>query len=104
MLSWVLGFGKVKGLSTPPLICGTLKYLKCSIILPYSFFIFIIIIDWSRMSKKEGFGSSHYAEVEKLGLKWLTLTTRFSAHFCTEVAKYLTGMSKLPKNLKKIEK
>ena len=46
----------------------------------------------------------HYAEVEKLGLKWLTLTTRFSAHFCTEGAKYLTGMSKLPKNLKKIEK
>ena len=43
----------------------------------------------------------HYAEVEKLGLKWLTLTTRFSAHFCTEGAKYLTGMSKLPKNLKK---
>ena len=43
----------------------------------------------------------HYAEVEKLGLKWLTLTTRFSAHFCTEGAKYLTGMSKIPKNLKK---
>ena len=43
----------------------------------------------------------HYAEVEKLGLKWLTLTTRFSEHFCTEGAKYLTRMSKLPKNLKK---
>ena len=44
------------------------------------------------------------AEVEKLGLKWSTLTSHFSAHFCTKGAKFLTGMSELPKNLKKIKK
>ena len=46
----------------------------------------------------------HYAEVEKLGLKWSTLTSHFSAHFYTKGAKFLTGMSELPKNLKKIKK
>ena len=43
----------------------------------------------------------HYAEVEKLCLKWSTLTSHFSAHFCTKGAKFLTGMSELPKNPRK---
>ena len=43
----------------------------------------------------------HYAEVEKLCLKWSTLTSHFSAHFCTEGAKFLTGISELPKNPRK---
>jgi hypothetical protein len=43
----------------------------------------------------------HYAEVEKLCLKWSTLTSHFSAHFCTKGAKFLTWMSELPKNPKK---
>ena len=46
----------------------------------------------------------HYAEVEKLGLKWSTLTSNFSTHFRTQGAKFLTGMSQLPKNLKTIGK
>ena len=43
----------------------------------------------------------HYAEVEKSCQKWSTLTTHFSAHFCTKGAKFLTGMSELPKNPRK---
>ena len=43
----------------------------------------------------------HSAEVEKLCLKWSTLTSHFSAHFCTEGAKFLTGISELPKNPRK---
>ena len=45
----------------------------------------------------------HYAEVEKFGLKWSTLTSHFSAHCCTKGAKFLTGMSELPKNKKKLK-
>ena len=37
-----------------------------------------------------------------MGLKWSTLTSHFSVHFCTKGAKFLTGMSQLPKNLKTI--
>ena len=46
----------------------------------------------------------HYAEVEKLGLKWSTLRSHFFAHFCNKGAKFLTEMSELPKNLKKVKK
>ena len=49
-----------------------------------------------------GIAPVHYAEVDKFGLKWSTLTSHFSAHFCTKGAKFLTGMSELPKNLKKL--
>ena len=47
--------------------------------------------------------SMHYAEVEKLGLKWSTLTSHFSAHFCTKGTKFLTGMSELKNYEMKIE-
>ena len=44
--------------------------------------------------------SMHYAEVEKLGLKWSTLTSHFSAHFCTKGSpheKSATSIWALPK-------
>ena len=43
----------------------------------------------------------HYAAVEKLGSKWSTLATYFSTDFHTKSPKFLTELSKDPKNLKK---
>ena len=45
----------------------------------------------------------HYAAVEKLGSKWSTLKSHFSAHFCTKGTKFLTGMSELKNYQMKIE-
>ena len=44
----------------------------------------------------------HYEEVEKLGSKWSTSTNHFSTDFCTKGLQFLTEMSKLPENLKKM--
>ena len=68
---------------------------------PFAIFMFWLGIEWKYPYVMQ---SMHYAEVEKFGLKWSTLTSHFSAHFCTKGAKFLTGMSELPKNLKKIKK
>ena len=45
----------------------------------------------------------HYPEVEKMGSKWSTLTSHFSAHFCTWGAKFLTELSEDSNNLKELK-